>query len=109
MVTTIEEDVAMAMAWARKHCQKTPGQWATEINRLVPPISGDTWLDGPTVELIEAGEMAVLASWLLAAARLVEQPVSVLLHEAEAYEVTLPALERRIGQLEARLESAGLL
>lgn len=107
-MATIDDEVAAAMKWARAQCGKTPAQWARELNRLVPPISGSTWLDEHMVEAIEDGEMAVLAAWLVAAARLVEQPVSVILGETEAYEVTMPALERRIGELEARLESAGL-
>lgn len=100
---TIDDEVAAAMKWAREHHKRTPEQWARELTRLV----GGEVTAGAVIEM-EAGALMVPAAVLVAAARLVEQPVSVLLGEMDMYEVTIPALERRISELEVQVERAGL-
>lgn len=97
---SIDQDVADAMRWAREQCGMTPEQFARELNRLVP----DGRVDAETVVRMESLGIPVPARYLVAAARLVEQPVSVVLGELDLYEVTIPQLEKRLAAVEARLE-----
>lgn len=106
MAHGISEEIAAAMRLARERSELTPEQFAREVNRVTG--LSITLLDVHQVEMIEAGEMACLAEWLVAAARIAEQPVSSILGELELYQVTIPALEARIADLELRLLAAGL-
>lgn len=105
----ISEEIAAAMKYARERCGMTPEQFAREVNRVAGPNpTGYPNLDANFVEMIEAGEMACFAEWLVAAARIAEQPVSAILGELDMYEGTIPRLERRLAALEEKLERAGL-
>jgi transcriptional regulator with XRE-family HTH domain len=99
---SISEEVAAAMRLARELSGLTPEQFARELNRLVPDGDPDTRVSALYVEMMEAGEFAVLAEYLVAAARIAEQPVSSILGELELYTLTIPALERRVSALEER-------
>jgi hypothetical protein len=96
----LTEIVAAGIRWARMQARMTPEQWAREIVRLVPEAEDitATFVDG-----MESGEIPVPATVLVAAARAIGQPVSTLLGEMEVYQVTLPNLAKRVGELEERM------
>ena len=99
----IAAEIAAAMRWARERAGASPEQFARELNRLVlsAATASAMMLSGDLVEMMEAGEIGVHAEHLVAAARIAEQPVSVILGEMPSFTVTIPDLERRVAALEA--------
>lgn len=99
----IDDEIAAAMKWAREHVNMTPEEFAVELQRLLPnhPVGADD------VTRWEAGE-DFSPRYLVAAARIAEQPVSVILDELSLYQLNYPALDRRLTRLEEKLREHGI-
>ena len=99
----IDDEIAAALRFARETCGKPLDErWTRAVARLV-----EHEIHLSDLRTMEAGMADIPATVFVAYARLAEQPVSSILGELAAY-TTITSLERRLGELEARLEAAGL-
>jgi hypothetical protein len=103
-IPSLMGEIASALASARSRTGMNHVQFTRELKRLAPDLD----LTATDLEQLEAGSWHVFAEHLLAAARVVGQPVSALLGEEQMYAVTIPDLERRVMVLEALMEGRGM-